>query len=174
MHSNGEKVHLRDKNFDSGRMHTWIIFRNRVVSSCLISFSAFKAGPIPHELQVRYQTCRDTLWSMWSILTVSIFFPEKFDLIKLMYSCGIQFGLADKSLQMHPLFSQWHMKKDLNTEHNVRKSSGLLVVIPFKNCCPPIVGTRIVRFRQRCARRPCDAGKTWDGPQLWSVKAGKN
>lgn len=120
MHSNGEKVHLRDKNFDSGRMHTWIIkfFRNRVVSSCLISFSAFKAGPIPHELQVRYQTCRDTLWSMWSILTVSIFFSWKVWL-KLMYSCGIQFGLADKSLQMHPLFSQWHMKKDLNTEHSV-------------------------------------------------------
>ena len=39
--------------------------------------------------------------------------------LKLMYSCGIQFGLADKSLPMHPLFSQWHIKKDLNTEHSV-------------------------------------------------------
>lgn len=39
--------------------------------------------------------------------------------LKLMYSCEIQFGLADKSLPMHPLFSQWHIKKDLNTEHSV-------------------------------------------------------
>ena len=33
VHFNGEKVHLRYKNFDSGGMHTWI-FGNRVVSSC--------------------------------------------------------------------------------------------------------------------------------------------
>ena len=43
--------------------------------------------------------------------------------IRLMYSCrltsSIQFGLADKSLQMHPLFSQWHVKKDLNTEYSI-------------------------------------------------------
>lgn len=89
--------------------------------------------------------------------------------LKLMYSCEIQFGLADKSLQMQPLFSQWHMKKDLNTEHSVTWERALGC-----HSCPPIVGTRIVRFRQRCARRPCDAGKPWDGPRLWSVKAGKN
>ena len=38
-----------------------IVLSHRVM---LYSFSAFKAGPIPHELQVRYQTCRDTSWSM--------------------------------------------------------------------------------------------------------------
>jgi len=40
-----------------------------------------------------------------------------------MYSCRltscVQFGLADKSLQMHPLFSQWHVKKHLNTEYSI-------------------------------------------------------
>ena len=154
---------------------TWM-FGNRVVSSCLISFSAFKAGPIPHEQQVRYQTCRDTLWSMWSILTVSIFFPEKFDL-KLMYSCGIQFGLADESLQMNPLFSQWHMKKDLNTEHSVTWERALGYWLTFLSrifvrglSVPGLFAFVSVAD----AGRPCDAGKTWDGPRLWSVKAGKN
>lgn len=135
----------------------------------LYSFSAFKAGPTPHELQVRYQTCRDTLWSMWSILTVSIFFSWKVWL-KLIYSCrltsGIQVG------QMHPLFSWWHVKKDLNTEYSILWERPLGCWLSFLSPVP--LGPRIVRFRQRCALQPCDAGKTWDGPRLWSVKAGKN
>lgn len=140
----------------------------------LYFFSAFKAGPIAHELQVRYQTCRDTLWSMWSIVTVSIFFSWKVWLKLNIDSCrltsGIQFGQADKSLQMHPLFSQWHVKKDLNTEYSIMWERPLDYWLSFLST----IFVRIVRVRQRCARRPCDAGKTWDGPPLWSVKAGKN
>ena len=108
MHFNGGKEHLRDKNFDSGGMHTWI-FGNRVVSSCnAVLFLGF---------QGRSYTSRATgkIPDVQGYLVVHVinsdrelfFFPEKIDL-SLMHGCrltsGIQFGLADKSLQMHPFF----------------------------------------------------------------------
>ena len=115
MHSNGGKEHLREKNFDSGSVHTsdtWI-FGNRVVSSCNAvlflrfqgwSYTSRATGKIPNVQGYLVVHLIDSDRK-------SFFFPEKFDLSLCRLTSGIQFGLADKRLQMHPLFSQWHVKK---------------------------------------------------------------
>lgn len=72
--------------------------------------------------------------------------------LKLMYSCrlttGMQFGLADKSLQTHPLFSQWHVKKDLNSEYSIMWERPLGYWLSFLS---RIFVREYVGVRQRCA-----------------------
>ena len=175
MHSNGGKEHLRDKNFDSGSMHRWI-FGNHVVSSCNTvlflrfqgwSYTSRATGKIPDVqgyLVVHViNSDREYFFFSWKVW------------LKLIYSCRltscIQFGLADKSLQMHPLFSQWPVKKALNTEYLIMWERHLGYWLSFQNefLCGLSAFVSVAH-----TGRPSDAGKTWDGPRLWSVKAGKN